>query len=437
MHLQVAARPPLGWNSYDCFGSAVTEAEVRANAEFIARHLRVCGWEYVVVDFCWSHPSPGACANPNIGPGCQPLLHTDFNGRLIPAPNRFPSSASGLGFRPLADYVHSLGLKFGVHVMRGIPKQVCWDYWPIAGSSHTTREAMRGDTPECTWLDHMLTVNMQHPAGQAYYDSLFQLYAEWQVDFVKVDDIIADGTDRGLGPYHAAEIEGIRRAIDRCGRPMVLSLSPGDAALTDAGHLQTNANLWRISADFWDDWRKLKRMFSLCEKWWLHRTPGAWPDADMLPLGRICKRGPKMPERDSQLTPAEAKVMLTLWCLFRSPLMIGGHLPETDATTISLLTNPEVLAVNQECLGGQPLRSAAEGTPVWVSDYPGSSDKAVGVFNLRDTACEVAIPLQELGFTSAVSVRDLWAQCTLGRMEEKLRLELPPHSSALWRISRA
>jgi hypothetical protein len=117
--------------------------------------------------------------------------------------------------------------------------------------------------------------------------------------------------------------------------------------------------------------------------------------------------------------------------------MIGGHLPETDATTISLLTNPEVLAVNQECLGGQPLRSAAEGTPVWVSDYPGSSDKAVGVFNLRDTACEVTIPLQELGFTSAVSVRDVWAQCTLGRMEEKLRLELPPHSSALWRISRA
>jgi alpha-galactosidase len=280
-------------------------------------------------------------------------------------------------------------------------------------------------------------VNMQHPAGQAYYDSLFQLYAEWQVDFVKVDDIIADGTDRGLGPYHAAEIEGIRRAIDRCGRPMVLSLSPGDAALTDAGHLKANANLWRISADFWDDWRKLKRMFSLCERWWPHRTPGAWPDADMLPLGRICKRGPKMPERDAQLTPDEAKVMLTLWCLFRSPLMIGGHLPETDATTVALLTNPEVLAVNQECLGGQPLRIAAEGTPVWVSDYQGLSEKAVGIFNLRDTACEVAIPLQELGFSAAVNVRDLWARCSLGRVEEKLRLELPPHSSALWRISRA
>lgn len=432
-HAAVAPQPPMGWNSFDCFGSAVTEAEVRANAEFLARNLKPFGWEYVVVDFCWSHPSPGACSNPNIGQGCLPLLRIDRHGRLVPAPERFPSAADGRGFGALADFVHSLGLKFGVHVMRGIPRQVNSDYLPIAGSTYTTREAVKSDKVECAWLDHMLTVNMQHPAGQAYYDSVFQLYASWGVDYVKVDDILADGTDRGLGPYHRAEIEGIRRAIDACGRPMVLSLSPGDAAIGDAAHAREHANMWRISADFWDDWRKLKRMFSLCEKWWPHRAPGAWPDADMLPLGRLCKRGPKAPERDSWFTPDEARTLMTLWCIFRSPLIMGGHLPETDAATLALLTNRDVLEVNQHCRGGRPVVSGAEGVPVWVSDYPDGQAKAIAVFNLRDEPADVAVPAAVAGIPGPTRGRDLWTGVGI-EIADTLRVRLAPHASALWRV---
>ena len=437
MHTDFAPKPPLGWNSYDCFGSDVNETEIRENAAFMAEHMKDAGWEYVVVDFCWSHPSPGACANPHIGKGMQPLLHTDLHGRLVPAPNRFPSSVGGAGFKPLADYVHGLGLKFGIHLMRGIPKQVTGDYFQIEGSEYTTHDVGTG-LIECEWLDHMETVNTAHPAGQDYYDSCFRLYAEWGVDYVKVDDILADGSPRGMGPYHGSEVEAIRTAIDRCGRPIVLSLSPGDAPIAATEHLRNNANLWRMSADFWDDWQKLKRMFSLCAKWWKFRFPGAWPDADMLPLGRICKRGPKMPERDSKFTPDEARTMLTLWCVFRSPLMMGGHLPETDEATINLLTNAEVLEVNQDCVGGKPLAGADPEQPVWISEYPNRGDKVIALFNLRDAAAEVTVPLASLGISSGARVRDLWS----GEDQDALTgitlsRKLPAHGSVLLRVTRS
>ncbi len=434
MKTKHSPRPPLGWNSYDCFGSAVTEKEVCENAAFMAANLKGWGWEYVVVDFCWSHPSPGACANPNIGHGCTPLLHTDLNGRLIPAPNRFPSSAGGMGFKPLADYVHGLGLKFGIHVMRGIPKQVCTDHVPIEGSEYTTIEASTS-LLECTWLDHMLTVNTKHPAGQAYYDSLFRLYAAWGVDFVKVDDILADGSDRGLGPYHASEVEAIRLAIERCGRPMVLSLSPGDASVASAGHLSEYADMWRMSADFWDDWKKLKRMFGLCERWWGHRVPGAWPDADMLPLGRICKRGPKTPERNSRFTESEQRVLLSLWSIFRSPLMLGGHLPETSLYTIGLLKNKEVMDVNQLCLGGRPVAGMDSAAPVWVSRYPDSADQAVALFNLGETAHSFSVSLKDLDATGASLLTNLWTGETSSIMKETLEVSVPPHDVCFLRLA--
>ncbi len=97
---QVAQTPPMGWNSFDCYGSAITEAEFRANVDYLATHLKPHGWEYAVIDFCWSHPAPGACHNPHQGPGFTPMLHTDRWGRLMPAVGRFPSAAGGLGFKP-------------------------------------------------------------------------------------------------------------------------------------------------------------------------------------------------------------------------------------------------------------------------------------------------------------------------------------------------
>lgn len=431
---QVARTPPMGWNSFDCYGSAITEAEFRANVDYLAEHLRPHGWEYAVLDFCWSHPHPGACHNPNQGEGFSPMLHTDRWGRLVPAPNRFPSAAGGAGFKPLADHVHARGLKFGLHVMRGIPRQVFWEDMLLLDGRHRASEVANTDpAAACTWLNHMWGIKPDHPGGQAYYDSLFQLYAEWGVDFVKVDDILADGHFNSPGPYHQAEIEMIGRAIERCGRPMVLSLSPGDAPKSCAAHVAQHASMWRISADFWDDWRRLERQFELCAWWAEHRRPGHWPDADMLPVGRLSKRGPKGPERDSWFTPDEQYTLLTLCAMFQSPLMIGGNLPELDAFTRDLLTNDEVLAVNQRATGGcQVKREGA--LVVWVARNPAGEADTLALFNLGATARPVTVMPAAYGLPAGTA-RDLWKKLAVPVVNGQVSRTLPPHGCALLRFT--
>jgi hypothetical protein len=132
--IHVAQTPPMGWNSYNCYGATVNEAEVKANADMMAIHLMDYGWEYVVIDYCWFYPNVGALNNPPQSKDFEPKLAMDKYGRLLPALDRFPSAANGKGFKPLADYVHSKGLKFGIHQMRGIPRQaVAWKT-PVLGT---------------------------------------------------------------------------------------------------------------------------------------------------------------------------------------------------------------------------------------------------------------------------------------------------------------
>src|SRR5690606_8397450 len=272
----VAQTPPMGWNSWDCYGAAVTEDEVRGNAEYMAKHLKDCGWEYVVVDIQWYEPGAVSSRYRPFVPLCM-----DDYSRLVPAENRFPSARGGRGFKPLADYVHSLGLKFGIHIMRGIPRQAVHNGGRIKGTNVTARDIAHTNSI-CPWNTDMYGVDASKEGAQAYYDSLFELYAEWGVDFVKVDDIAASR----LYGSHLEEIRLIRRAIDRCGRPMVLSLSPGPAPLEHADFFAEHANMWRMTDDFWDKWPLLLDMFDRCKKWEGKSRPGAWPDCDMLPLGR-------------------------------------------------------------------------------------------------------------------------------------------------------
>jgi len=358
-----ADRPPMGWNSWDCFGTAATEAQTRAQADVMAALLKPYGWEYIVVDIQWYEPrARGHGYRPNAE------LTMDEWGRLWPATNRFPSSANGAGFKPLADYVHSLGLKFGVHLMRGIPRQAVHRNTPVKDTPWRARDI--ADTNSiCPWNPDMYGVNPRHPGAQAWYDSVFQLLAGWGVDYVKVDDISR--------PYHdhEGEIELIRRAIDRCGRPMVLSLSPGETALTAGDHVVRHANLWRISDDFWDNWPALWQQFERLHQWTPFRGPGHWPDADMLPLGVL-----EFGTRNTRFTPDEQITLMTLWAIARSPLMFGGDLTKLDAWTASLLTNREVLAVNQASLNNRQL--FREGDRIaWVADVPGSPDRYLALFH--------------------------------------------------------
>lgn len=300
----------------------MTEEEVLGNAEYIANHLKKYGWEYIVVDIQWYEPTANSSAYNPFAPLCM-----DEYGRLLPATNRFPSAKNGAGFKPLSDAIHDLGLKFGIHIMRGIPRQAVYENSPVLGSTKTAREIAHINSI-CPWNTDMYGVDPTKEGAQSYYNSLFELYAQWGVDFVKVDDIAASR----LYDTHLEEIKMIQRAIHACGRPMVLSLSPGPAPIKYAHHFKTNANMWRITDDFWDDWSLLYQMFERCEVWEKHIGTGHWPDCDMLPLGHIGIRSVDGPggDRWTRFTKDEQLTMMNLWAISRSPLMFGGELRDND-----------------------------------------------------------------------------------------------------------
>jgi hypothetical protein len=357
----------------------------------------------------------------------------DAFSRLIPDPVRFPSAANGGGFSALAETIHKLGLKFGIHIMRGIPRWAVEQNLPVKGSSVCAAE-IADRIHVCTWLNQTDMFGIDHnlPGAQAYYDSIAELYAGWGVDFVKADDIAQSHNPDY--PYHAAEIAALSRALRGSGRPIILSLSPGPAPLEHARHLREYANMWRISDDFWDDWAALKRQFERAHRWETEIQPGGWPDTDMLPLGRIGIRGEVGDDRWTNFTHIEQRTLLTAWCIFRSPLMFGGDLPSNDEWTLSLLTNPEVLAVNQASQHNHQSYSQDE-ILAWTADLPGSGDRYVAVFNLGETERAVQLAWDAVDVPApSVKVRDLWAGQDQGE-KQALQVALPPHASCLLRVS--
>ncbi len=420
-------KPPMGWNSWDCYGAGVTEDELLGNSEFMRDRLKQYGYQYVVCDIQWYEPAAKGNVYNNFADLCM-----DEYSRLIPAVNRFPSSANGAGFKPIADKIHSMGLKFGIHIMRGIPRQAVHRNTRIYGTTARARD-IASQFSLCPWNTDMYGVDTEKRGAEEYYDSLFKLYASWGVDFVKVDDI-ANTEFSPQNPYSAEkEIEMIRAAIDRSGRDMVLSLSPGPAPLNKAEHLSENANMWRISGDFWDRWDKLLNMFSLCEKWYPYVKDGSFPDCDILPLGKLCIDGSYMGDmgRDSGFTKEEQKTMMTLWAVFRSPLFFGGELRLTDNYTLSLVTNPEVINVNQN--SEKPLFVYNKGgIAVWQTKIENCT--AVAVFNLSDEEKHYKLSFSDLGIENVRAVRDLWARKDIPKCENDVTVSLKPHSSEFFEI---
>lgn len=414
-----AETPPMGWNSWDCFATTVTESQTKAQADYMAEHLRGYGWEYIVVDIQWYEPHAKGFDYRK-----DAALIMDEFGRLWPATNRFPSAAGGVGFKALGDYLHGKGLKFGIHLLRGIPRQAVTRNTVVKGTAfHAADIADTNST--CAWNGDMFGVNMARPGAQEYYNSVFELLSQWGVDFVKVDDIAR--------PYHTTEIEAIRKAIDQTGRPMVLSLSPGETPLAQGEHVANHANMWRVSDDFWDKWSLLFDQFARLRNWTPYRGPGHFPDADMLPLGEVGMG------RRTKFTRDEQYTLMSLWCIARSPLIFGGDLTKMDTFTLSLLTNAEVLAVNQQSTGNRELFHR-DGLVGWTAEVPGSPDKYVALFNTNnprtnEPAAHVTVEFTSLGLAQQCRVRDLWRQDNLGEFKGEFAAELKPHAAGLYRIA--
>lgn len=421
-----AMTPPMGWNSYDYYDTTVTEKEIRKNADYMAANLKQYGWEYVVIDIEWYSNDAGTLRDQfqYIPFGDDEM---DAYGRLQPAPGRFPSSAGQKGFTLLAEYIHSLGLKFGIHIMRGIPRAAAEKHLPIYNSSFMANEAA-DPSSICIWNPDMYGVR-DNEAGQAYYDSIIAMYADWGVDFMKCDDICDSRLYREplvFSGWH--ETEMIHRAIEKCGRPIVLSLSPGPAHIGRAWHYAKNANMWRITDDLWDKWDLLKDMFWRCENWQDHVKQGCYPDCDMLPLGHLGKGFGH--EWECNLTHDEQRTMMTLWCMFRSPLMLGCELTLLDEWTTSLITNQALLDLLKEDRHGRQIARDDEHA-IWVNESDNGGYACVAIFNLKDTeetfSESLLNLLSEVGTEREYRLCELWDDSGLETVGQSFTVSVAPH----------
>lgn len=425
----------MGWNSWDAYGLTINEADFRANAKVLAS-LRSYGWEYAVVDEGWYMQDPFASTL------ATRKYVWDDHGILIPADNRFPSSTNGQGFKPLADWVHDQGLKFGIHLVRGIPRQVVEENLPIAGSGYHAADAADKTSP-CPWDDGNWGIR-DNEAGQAYYDSMIRLYASWGVDFLKVDCI----SDH---PYRPTEIRQLSEAIRKSGRSIALSLSPGPTQLEHAAEVAKYAQMWRISDDHWDVWAakrdnpasefpfSIREAFDRLAEWAPYAGPGHWPDEDMLPEGALTPHPGWGDPRQARTTQDEQRTEFTLWAISRSPLVLGGNLTKLDDFTRSLITNKAVLDMNQHAIeSGQGLMPLKNGkTDAFPQRYwyaRTSGHHYLAVFNLEDKPTTANLPWPVFHITDGRhSVYDLWNKKRLPRARA-LHVELAPHACALFRL---
>jgi len=425
-----APRPPLGWNSWDSYGLRITEQQFRDNVEALAAKLKPAGYSYAVIDEGWY------MLNPEDRPRPETLKYAvDGNGRFIPVTARFPSAGEGganTGFAQLGKWVHAKGLRFGIHIIRGIPRVSVERNLPIDGSSFTATDAA-DQHDACPWDPTSWGIK-DNAAGQAWYDSLLRQYVSWGVDFIKVDCIANN-------PYTASEIRQIHRAIARTGRDIVLSLSPGPTQLEHQAEVAELAQMWRISNDIWDLWNNGTRVFPIgifsqfenAAKWAPYAGPGHWPDADMLPVGELSPypdvgRGP----RHTRLTPDEQHTQLSLWAMARSPLIVGANLTMLDEETVRLLTNPDILRIDQTATGSR--QALHEGDLIaWTADLP-KGVHAIAVFDTGETAVPFDLPFARLGLPDKTRpVRDAWSGARL-TPASRVAGTLRPHASMVFVI---
>ncbi len=436
----VAPRPPLGWNSFDAYDCRINEQEFRAVVDWMADNLKEVGFEYVVIDYIWFNDNPGNWKNPNRRHGHPDLqlnedgspkdkLIMDKFGRLLPSEKRFPSAANNKGFKPLADYVHSKGLKFGIHIMRGIPRQAYYENTAVKGTKYFAKDIAE-PFDNCNWCNNMFGVDASKPGAQAYYDSLFELYAKWDVDFIKADDTM-------YPPYHKGEIEILNKAIQKCGRPMVLSLSCGEAPLAQANHLKQNANMWRVSADFWDKWPALLHSFDLLNSWSSHTRANRWPDGDMLPIGYLSMDNrPHGPERMSLFTVDEHYTLMTLFCIARSPLIWGGDPFKTPKEIVdTFLKNKNLIYVNQYSTDNRQVFHD-KNSVAWIAKDTKSNTRYLALFNTGEEKKKVTFNLELEHLRGDYKIKDLWTNEELGTFKGTFATEINAHGGKLYSLTK-
>ncbi len=411
----LAQTPPMGWNSFDSYGVYLHEDAAFANLEAMADKLKPHGYEYFVIDNGWFGEYTLQEGTIFSAEKHAHDIRINEYGHFLPSEVYFPG-----GLKPIADRCHELGLKFGVHLMRGIPRKAYELDLPIKGTKYTARDIANTDPEEnCVWCDYCYAVDMTKPGAQEWYDGLIQYIADMGVDMIKYDDIVP----------HPDEVEAVAKAIQKIGRPMLLSLSPGGTVDPEAIDFFRLGNMLRVTPDVWDEQKYIDLCFDAWRKWEGKEQPGFWIDMDMIPFGQLQLMSPpsvdgaktvmdkgdvalagKGVHRQCQLTKPQMKTFITMRAMAASPLMMGGDLPSLDEFSLMLITDPEMLACNQNGVMGS-LMMDQDGFETWKVNKRGTEHEGwIAVFNLRAKKSKFDISPERMGLDSeSYGLMEVWS----------------------------
>jgi alpha-galactosidase len=449
----VAKTPPLGWNSFDSYGITIYEEVALKEIDAFIQKFAPHGYEYFVIDNGWfASPETKMHEGYIMATADKPSpkqVSIDAFGIPIPSPKFFPN-----GLKPMVDKLHAKGLKFGVHLMRGIPRLAVERNLPIKGTKYKAKDIFT-TFDDCTWCTFMHGVDMTKSGSQEYYNSVFNQFAEWGIDFVKIDDVT----------NFPAEMEGYVKAIEQCGRPMMLSLSPGGDSNVKYLDSYKKTNMVRTTPDIWDEQLSLERSFASMRKWQGLEQTGFWPDLDMIPFGELCiLRRAEVEERDTNKTLEEFMGRMHHWCKFTetqketfitqraisaSPIMIGGSMISMDEHSKKLLTSPEMLACVKNGVHGKLIHEENNielwNTPLTNKERQGFQEYVnkegwVAFFNRSDK--EQTIDVLSWKFSSFMpngtyNLKDIWGNQSVTNYKkgDKLSIKIPENGVVFLKYS--
>jgi hypothetical protein len=409
--------PILGWSSWSFLRQHPTAAQIKAQALALRDvGLQKIGYQYVNLDDFWYQ-----CPGPQ-GPNVDPY------GRWLTDSSKFPTEGDTDGIKVVADYIHSLGMKFGIYVTPGISRQAVSLNTPIKDTSYTAAQiadpSVKQDNYNCKG---MVRIDYNKPGANEYTNSWVDMLAAWGVDYIKID---------GMKNSNAADIEAWSNAIRRSGRPMVLNVTQGNLTIAIAPTLMKYANQWEFAPDVecyrceksgssypLTSWAEVAKRFKYLAEWQPYAGPGGFNDYDSIEVGN---------GSDDGLTPVERQTQISMWALGAAPLILGIDLTHLDPTDLQYLENSAVLAIDQDSIAAKRVLNTGN-QQVFVKREP-NGDTIVGLFNTGGKTEEVSVPASTVALPeNGYSLHDLWTGETK-KTSRTISAVIPSHGVVLYRV---
>lgn len=420
-------KPVLGWSSWSFIRREPTAAKLMAQAEALVKSgLAKFGYRYINLDDFWYLGVDSTKSRKLFGPEVGPY------GLWVTDPSRFPPHGDTDGIKVVADYVHSLGLKFGIYLTPGVSKLAVFKKTPIKGTPFTADQITEPSVKEANYnFGGMVRINYDKPGAQEYIDSWADMFAGWGVDFIKLD---------GITNANTGDIKAWSRAIQQSGRSMVLDITQGSYTQAIAPILMKYADQWEFAPDIecyscdeksgrsfpLTKWENIESRFLYATVWQPYSVQGGYNDYDAIEVGNGSNTG---------LTVDERKAQLSLWALASAPLIIGADLTHLEPEDLKLLENTSVLAVDQDGIAAERFLIPFSNQPVFAKIEP-NGDAIVGLFNIGDQAEEISIEASAIGISQnerGYLLDNLWTG-EMNKTDGSISAVVPSHGVVLYRV---